>query len=173
MQSTTTRRRLLGLGAAALATGAILAGQAGPAQAAIADVEIKMTLCVVDQVTPRIDCKVDARLPVPVPVDGLFARNFSTTFQPSGSPLEATYKVRVTRSATGAPVIAQATQVLLRNKVTSQQLGVTSGSQVQLPVNQQRSNSTTVVDTVNFPVGTPTSQANNATGNFAVTWHVS
>ncbi len=173
MRSTTTRRRLLGLGAAAIATGAILAGPASPAQAAIADVEVKMTLCVVDQITPRIDCKVDARLPVPVPVDGLFARNFSTTFQPSGSPLEATYKVRVTRTAAGAPVIAQATQVLLRNKVTSQQLGLTSGPQVQLQPNLLANNSTTVVDTVNFPPGTPTTQANNATGNFKITWHVS
>jgi hypothetical protein len=173
MRSTTTRRRLLGLGAAAIATGAILAGPAGPAQAATSDVEVKLTLCVVDLVTPRIDCKVDARVPVTVPENALFARNFTTTFQPSGSPLEATYKVRVTRAAAGAPVIAQATQVLLRNKVTSQQLGTTAGAPVQLQPNQLAGNSTTVVDTVNFPPGTPSSQANNATGNFKVTWHSS
>ncbi|MFI7689910.1 hypothetical protein ACIBQ6_12605 [Nonomuraea sp. NPDC049655] len=155
-------KRLATAGAAAtIAACAVLAGSAGPAQAAGEDLQVTLRLCTIFK-TQTITCAPDFVLAKdPIPADVPFRRNYSLIHRPN-SLIQSNFSVQVFRNDTGGPVIAQTKSVLLIDQQTGKTLAKAVGPQVTLPANTVITKNLSVSESVN------PSQANSG---YTITWH--
>ncbi|MCK2214589.1 hypothetical protein MF672_012420 [Actinomadura sp. ATCC 31491] len=154
---TALAKRLTAVAAAAVATGAVLAG---PARAAGEDLQVTLRLCTI--FANNISCAQDYVLDKdPVPAGSPFRRNYFLIHRPN-SVVQSNFNVQVFRNDANGPVIAQTKSVLLIDQQTGKTLASATGPLVTLAPN---------VSTIkNLSVSEP-SNPSQANSGYQITWH--